>query len=158
MMMSFILWIRPLMHHVIISRIFTQGNFNDYETVLNFGKKIKIFVTIEIEHVNADALAELEKQGIKVVPNANIIKTIQQKSFRKNFIKLMIFQARNFRWYGTVMRKIIMPLPFVQKMNTGGYDGKGVQVIKTEEDYQQLWTEPSVIESLVDIEKNFLSL
>lgn len=65
---------------------FTQGNFNDYETVLNFGKD-KDVVTIEIEHVNADALAELEKQGIRVVPNANIIKTIQQKILQKEFYK-----------------------------------------------------------------------
>ncbi|MDH5032318.1 MULTISPECIES: 5-(carboxyamino)imidazole ribonucleotide synthase [Chryseobacterium] len=131
---------------------FTQGNFNDYETVLNFGKD-KDVVTIEIEHVNADALAELEKQGIKVVPNANIIKTIQQKILQKEFYKAHDIPSPEFQVVWNSDEKIIMPLPFVQKMNTGGYDGKGVQVIKTEEDYQQLWTEPSVIESLVDIEK-----
>ena len=38
-------------------------------------------------------------------------------------------------------------------MNTGGYDGKGVQVIRTEEDLQKLWDAPSVLESLVDIDK-----
>ncbi|BFO64242.1 5-(carboxyamino)imidazole ribonucleotide synthase [Chryseobacterium sp. S0630] len=131
---------------------FTQGNFNDYETVLNFGKD-KDVVTIEIEHVNADALAELEKQGIKVVPNANIIKTIQQKILQKEFYKAHDIPSPEFQVVWNSDEKIIMPLPFVQKMNTGGYDGKGVQVIKTEEDYQNLWTEASVIESLVDIEK-----
>ena len=44
-------------------------------------------------------------------------------------------------------------LPFVQKLNKGGYDGKGVQVIKDQEDCTKLWQEPSVIEKLVDIEK-----
>ena len=38
-------------------------------------------------------------------------------------------------------------------MNTGGYDGKGVQVIRTEDDLQKLWDAPSVLESLVDIDK-----
>ncbi|AZA77403.1 5-(carboxyamino)imidazole ribonucleotide synthase [Chryseobacterium sp. G0186] len=131
---------------------FTQGNFNDYETVLNFGKD-KDVVTIEIEHVNADALAELEKQGIKVVPNANIIKTIQQKILQKEFYKTHGIPSPEFQVVWNSDEKIIMPLPFVQKMNTGGYDGKGVQVIKTEDDYQNLWTEASVIESLVDIDK-----
>ncbi|SIR43762.1 5-(carboxyamino)imidazole ribonucleotide synthase [Chryseobacterium sp. RU33C] len=131
---------------------FTHGNFNDYETVLNFGKN-KDVVTIEIEHVNADALAELEKQGIKVVPNANIIKTIQQKILQKEFYKAHDIPSPEFQVVWNSDEKIIMPLPFVQKMNTGGYDGKGVQVIKTEEDYQHIWTEASVIESLVDIEK-----
>ncbi|WP_292011109.1 5-(carboxyamino)imidazole ribonucleotide synthase [Chryseobacterium sp.] len=131
---------------------FTQGNFNDYQTVLDFGKD-KDVVTIEIEHVNADALAELENQGVKVVPNARIVKTIQQKILQKEFYKAHNIPSPDFEvmWDGN--DKIMMPLPFVQKMNTGGYDGKGVQVIRTEEDYQHLWKEPTVLESLVDIDK-----
>ncbi len=65
---------------------FTQGNFNDYQTVLDFGKD-KDVVTIEIEHVNADALETLENQGVKVVPNSRIIKIIQQKILQKEFYK-----------------------------------------------------------------------
>lgn len=131
---------------------FTQGSFNDYETVLNFGKDKEV-VTIEIEHVNADALAELERQGVRVVPNAAIIKTIQQKILQKEFYKNFDIPSPEFQVVWNSDEKIMMPLPFVQKMNTGGYDGKGVQVIKTEDDYQHLWKEASVIESLVDIDK-----
>ena len=130
---------------------FTQGNFNDYQTVLDFGKD-KDVVTIEIEHVNADALETLENQGIKVVPNSRIIKIIQQKILQKEFYKENNIPSPDFQ---TVQSKseISFPLPFVQKMNTGGYDGKGVQVIRTEEDLQKLWDAPSVLESLVDIDK-----
>lgn len=131
---------------------FTQGNFNDYETVLNFGKDKEV-VTIEIEHVNAEALAELEKQGVKVVPNSNIIKTIQQKILQKEFYKTHNIPSPEFQVVWNRDEEITMPLPFVQKMNTGGYDGKGVQVIKNEIDLQNLWQEASVIESLVDINK-----
>ena len=45
---------------------FTRGDFNDYDTVLDFGRD-KDVVTIEIEHVNADALEELENQGVKLI-------------------------------------------------------------------------------------------
>ncbi|OPB87703.1 5-(carboxyamino)imidazole ribonucleotide synthase [Elizabethkingia occulta] len=130
---------------------FTQGNFNDYQTVLDFGKD-KDVVTIEIEHVNADALETLENQGIKVVPNSRIIKIIQQKILQKEFYKENNIPSPDFQ---TVQSKseISFPLPFVQKMNTGGYDGKGVQVIRTEDDLQKLWDAPSVLESLVDIDK-----
>ncbi|MET3536259.1 5-(carboxyamino)imidazole ribonucleotide synthase [Chryseobacterium limigenitum] len=131
---------------------FTQGNFNDFETVLNFGKD-KDVVTIEIEHVNADALAELEKQGVKVVPNSKIIKTIQQKILQKEFYKTHNIPSPDFQVVWNRDEEITMPLPFVQKMNTGGYDGKGVQLIKNEIDLQNLWQEASVIESLVDIDK-----
>ncbi|WP_159477447.1 5-(carboxyamino)imidazole ribonucleotide synthase [Chryseobacterium sp. 18068] len=131
---------------------FTQGSFNDYETVLNFGKD-KDVVTIEIEHVNADALAELENQGIKVVPNAQIIKTIQQKILQKQFYKAHDIPSPDFEVMDGSSDEIKMPLPFVQKMNTGGYDGKGVQVIRTNEDMKNLWIKDSVLEKLVDIEK-----
>ena len=49
----------------------------------------KDVISIEIEHVNVDALFELEKQGKKkkVIPNAEIIKTIQQKILQKEFYK-----------------------------------------------------------------------
>lgn len=131
---------------------FTQGSFNDYDAVLNFGKD-KDVVTIEIEHVNADALEQLEKDGVKVIPNSKIIKTIQQKILQKEFYKAHDIPSPDFeiKWKGD--DPIFMSLPFVQKMNTGGYDGKGVQVIRTEEDYHQLWDADSVLESLVDINK-----
>jgi len=38
-------------------------------------------------------------------------------------------------------------------MNTGGYDGKGVQVIRTNEDMKNLWIQDSILEKLVDIDK-----
>ncbi|MCL1680707.1 5-(carboxyamino)imidazole ribonucleotide synthase [Elizabethkingia miricola] len=130
---------------------FTQGNFNDYQTVLDFGKD-KDVVTIEIEHVNADALETLENQGIKVVPNSRIIKIIQQKILQKEFYKENNIPSPDFQIV-QCKSEISFPLPFVQKMNTGGYDGKGVQVIRTEDDLQKLWDAPSVLESLVDIDK-----
>lgn len=131
---------------------FTQGSFNDYETVLNFGKD-KDVVTIEIEHVNADALAELENQGIKVVPNAQIIKTIQQKILQKQFYKAHNIPSPDFEIMDGSSDEIKIDFPFVQKLNTGGYDGKGVQIIRSSEDLRNLWTEDSVLENLVDIDK-----
>jgi len=130
---------------------FTEGNFNDYESVFNFGKG-KDVVSIEIEHVNVDALFELQECGIKIIPSPEIIKTIQQKILQKEFYKKHQIPSPEFQ---VIQRKseANFPLPFVQKMNTGGYDGKGVQVIKNEADVQKLWDVPSVLETLVDIDK-----
>nr|WP_314498118.1 5-(carboxyamino)imidazole ribonucleotide synthase [uncultured Chryseobacterium sp.] len=131
---------------------FTQGSFNDYETVLEFGRDKEV-VTIEIEHVNADALAELEKQGVKVVPNAAIIKTIQQKILQKQFYEAHGIPSPDFEIMDGSSDEIKIQFPFVQKLNTGGYDGKGVQIIRSSEDLRNLWTEDSVLENLVDIDK-----
>lgn len=130
---------------------FTEGNFNDYDTVFNFGKG-KDVVSIEIEHVNVDALFELQDCGVKIIPSPEIIQTIQQKILQKEFYKKHQIPSPEFQ---IIQHKeeANFPLPFVQKMNTGGYDGKGVQVITTQDDLKNLWNVPSVLESLVDIEK-----
>jgi len=131
---------------------FTKGNFNDYQDVIDFGKDKEV-ITIEIEHVNVEALETLENQGVKVVPNSKIIKIIQQKILQKKFYKFNSIPSPEFEIMWNADEKIICPLPFVQKLNTGGYDGKGVQVLKNENDFEKLWKEASVLESLVDIDK-----
>ncbi len=130
---------------------FTKGNFNQYEDVLAFGQD-KDVISIEIEHVNVDALFELEKQGKKVIPSAEIIKTIQQKILQKEFYKKHNIPSPDFQIIAS-KSEANFPLPFVQKLNTGGYDGKGVQLIKTEADLQNLWDAPSVLENLIVIDK-----
>ena len=130
---------------------FTQGNFDDFDTVFNFGKG-KDVVSIEIEHVNVDALYELRECGIKVIPSPEIIQIIQQKILQKEFYLKHDIPSPEFQIIQN-KSEANFPLPFVQKMNSGGYDGKGVQVIRTVEDLQKLWNVPSVLESLVDIEK-----
>lgn len=130
---------------------FTQGSFNDYEAVFNFGKG-KDVVSIEIEHVNVDALFELQECGVKIIPSPEIIRTIQQKILQKEFYRKHAIPSPEFQIIQN-KSEANFPLPFVQKMNTGGYDGKGVQVIRTEEDLENLWNVPSVLESLVDIDK-----
>lgn len=130
---------------------FTKGDFKDFETVYEFGKD-KDVVSIEIEHVNADALLELQKSGVTVVPSPQIIKIIQQKILQKTFYEnykipspaFQIIQQKN---------EANFPFPFVQKLNTGGYDGRGVQVISSAAEMDKMWDEPSVLETLVDIEK-----
>src|SRR5690606_33353300 len=44
-------------------------------------------------------------------------------------------------------------LPIVQKMRTGGYDGKGVTVLKSEADLDNAFDVPSVLEEMIDFEK-----
>lgn len=131
---------------------YTRGDFNNYDDVLDFGRD-KDVVTIEIEHVNVQALEELENQGVKVVPNSNIIKIIQQKILQKKFYEENRILSPKFEIMDGSEEEIKIQLPFVQKLNTGGYDGKGVQLIRTTQDWRNLWTQESVLEDLVDIDK-----
>ena len=131
---------------------FTQGNFNNKQEVIDFGKD-KDVVSIEIEHVSVEGLQVLENKGVKVIPNSRIITIIQQKILQKQFYEEFDIPSPDFQVIQSSDEEIVIGFPFVQKLNTGGYDGKGVQIIKVEKDLVNLWDAPSVLENLVDIEK-----
>src|SRR5690606_26483456 len=44
-------------------------------------------------------------------------------------------------------------VPYVQKLRKDGYDGKGVKMIRTEDDLQFAFDEPSIVEEIVNFEK-----
>lgn len=135
-----------------------QGDFKDYEDVLDFGMDMDI-LTIEIENVNTDALEELEKQGKHVYPSAGLIKVIKDKSLQKQFLSKHKVPTSPFSVYANkddLLEAILggkVTVPFVQKMCTGGYDGKGVQVVRTSTDLDDLFDGASIVEDLIDIDK-----
>lgn len=137
-----------------ISSRFFKGDFKDFETVYSFGKTRDI-LTIEIEHVNVEALKKLEDEGIKVFPQPNIIKTIQDKGLQKVFYKGNNIPTSDF--YLIEGKEEILAFedefPFMQKMRKGGYDGQGVTAIRSKEDLEKAFEVPSVLEKMVDFEK-----
>lgn len=136
-----------------ISHSFTNGSFKDYDTVLAFGKGMDV-ITIEIEHVNVDALEELEKQGVKVYPQPNVIRLIQDKGAQKEFYAEHGIPTSDYRLIGeNEAANHTDFFPVFQKLRKGGYDGKGVQPLKSSDDLDKAFTEPSVLEKAVDLEK-----
>jgi 5-(carboxyamino)imidazole ribonucleotide synthase len=135
-----------------LCHLFTQGSFNDYDTVLSFGMACDI-ITIEIENVNVDALYELQKRGKEVYPQPHIIAMIQDKGLQKNFYNENKIATAAYKLVNDISQ-IDWPFPYIQKMRTQGYDGKGVRKIDNAEELSQHgFTTPSVIEELVNFEK-----
>jgi phosphoribosylaminoimidazole carboxylase (NCAIR synthetase) len=61
-----------------------QGGLKDRETTLRLITEHKCdVVTTEIEHVNADALEEIQRSGTDMQPSANTIRIIQDKFVQK---------------------------------------------------------------------------
>lgn len=136
-----------------IAHSFTNGSFNDYETVLAFGKGMNV-LTIEIEHVNVDALEVLETQGVKVYPQPNVIRLIQDKGGQKEFYDKHGIPTSDYRLIGENDAENHSDFfPVFQKLRKGGYDGKGVQSLKTAADLSKAFSEPSVLEKAVDLDK-----
>ncbi|NQX91426.1 MAG: 5-(carboxyamino)imidazole ribonucleotide synthase, partial [Flavobacteriales bacterium] len=109
---------------------FVQGDFKDYNTVLNFGKD-KDLVTIEIENVNTEALKELKKQGVKVCPDPEHLELIKDKGLQKDFYAQQGIASGEYRLIVSKSEIKESDFPVAQKLRTGGYDGKGVQILKS---------------------------
>ncbi len=137
---------------------FTKGDFKNASDVMNFGHGADM-LTIEIEHVNTDALKTLERDGTMTNPSPEVISLIQDKGLQKQFYSERGIPSPDFSLFDTP-REIAdavaggaLKLPFVQKLRTSGYDGRGVSVVRSESDLGRLLDGPSVVETFVDIER-----
>jgi 5-(carboxyamino)imidazole ribonucleotide synthase len=112
-------------------------------------------ITIEIEKVNVDALEALEDEGVLVYPQSRVIRLIQDKGMQKQFFKQNDIPTSAFQLISNKesLKNANLSIPYVQKLRKDGYDGKGVKMIRTSEDLLTAFEEPSIIEEIVDFEK-----
>jgi 5-(carboxyamino)imidazole ribonucleotide synthase len=116
-------------------------------------------LTYEIEHINADELNALEAEGMNILPSPRVLMDIQDKLRQKRLLadaglpvpRFAAFEgpseggtagpaaAEELRAFG---------LPCIQKIRTGGYDGRGVALIGNLD--AELLPGPSMLEERVD--------
>ncbi|TQI69792.1 5-(carboxyamino)imidazole ribonucleotide synthase [Gramella sp. Hel_I_59] len=141
---------------------FEQGDLMDYETVIQFGRKADV-LTFEIEGINIEALKQLESEGVKTYPSAATLEKIQNKAVQKEFYEQHNLPTAAFKRFPNLellksdVNEQKVSLPFVWKSATGGYDGKGVSVIRTEADLANLPNTECIAENLVPF-KNELAV
>ena len=133
---------------------FVLGSLSDFDTVYNFGKKVDL-LTIEIEKVNVDALEQLEREGVVVYPQPRVIRLIQDKGLQKQFFKENNIPTAPFQVISSLkqLQESHIKFPFIQKLRRDGYDGKGVYKVIDQSYLKNAFTEPSLIEELIDFEK-----
>ncbi|MEI9919220.1 MAG: 5-(carboxyamino)imidazole ribonucleotide synthase [Bacteroidota bacterium] len=134
---------------------FTCGKLTDFDTVMAFGEKCDL-ITIEIENVNIDALKELVKKGKKVFPQPEVIELIQDKRVQKQFYKEHGIPTAEFiltENRSDVLKYASAFVPSAHKLGKGGYDGQGVQIIRSTDDLHKAFDAPGVLEKLIDFEK-----
>ncbi len=137
-----------LCHH------FVQGDINDFDAVYAFGKGLDV-LTIEIESVNVDALEKLESEGVKIYPKPSAIRTIKNKILQKQFYEANDIPTSSFVITQRLseLNEHVSFLPAVHKVGQGGYDGKGVQIIRDEKEIEKGFDAPAVLEKMVPIHK-----
>jgi 5-(carboxyamino)imidazole ribonucleotide synthase len=138
----------------IASDYFQQGDLMDYKTVLDFGRKVDV-LTFEIESVNVLALKQLETEGIKVYPSSKTLEKIQDKSVQKQFftdnnIPTATFSAFKSRAeFINALNEAKLKFPLVWKSATGGYDGRGVMILRSQKDLQEIPEGACIAEDMI---------
>jgi 5-(carboxyamino)imidazole ribonucleotide synthase len=143
---------------VPVCTAFAEGDFNNYDDVLTFGMD-KDILTIEIEHVNTEALHALERLGKTVHPAPRALDIIRDKGKQKVFYTEQGIPTAPFELFddGQALKNAILSgkwnLPCVQKTRTAGYDGRGVAILRSAADLDhKLLPGPCLAESLVPVQ------
>ena len=142
-----------LCHH------FTKGNIKNFNDVYKFGKSLDV-VTIEIENVNVEALEKLESEGIKIFPRPSVLKTIKNKILQKQYYQQYQIPTSKFVITNSLaeLNEQESFLPAVHKLGTGGYDGRGVQIINSKEEIKKGFDIPAVLEKFIAIDKEIAQM
>lgn len=163
---------RPLAHH------FIQGSLYDSQALRQLLEHSDI-ATYEIEHIHTKTLLEAEEAGFPLYPSPRLLEVIQDKGVQKEvFARAGVPVPRFFLFEGsrqlegpstqlhgpsdpqnnslaetlyTLSREKGIPYPLVQKSRTGGYDGRGVRILRSPADLPM--DTPSLIEEYVPFQK-----
>lgn len=111
--------------------------------------------TFEIETIDVTDLIELEQAGHAIYPSPRLLATLQDKLTQKQllrdaglptaeFIDAADLRPDTFAGFG---------YPLVQKARRGGYDGRGVAVLKSAQDFTRHLPVSSYIERFVSAQK-----
>src|SRR5579859_4399151 len=113
------------------------GGYSDAEATRKLAK-VSDFITVEIEHINTDTLAELEKEGMPVNPSPKTIEIIKNKFVQKEFltnagIPVAPYTAVEDKTDILAAAKKF-GYPFLLKARFDAYDGRGNALIKNKTD------------------------
>ena len=142
-----------LCHH------FIKGDIRNFDDVYQFGKNLQA-LTIEIESVNTEALEQLEAEGVKIYPKPAALRTIKNKITQKQFYSEHGVPTAEYLVTADLaaVRSRADFLPAVHKIGTGGYDGRGVQIIRSKDEIEKGFDAPGVLEKLVNVEKEIAQI
>jgi len=126
------------------------GDYTDKKTVMDFAKGVDV-ITFDHEHVPLEILQALESEGVSVQPSSKALAHAQNKLVMRKALEAI--GAPNPRWSavstpGELDGFIAENGPeVIVKTPIGGYDGKGVRVVKASSEVSK-WFEPATLSSL----------
>ncbi len=137
---------------------FVKGDRLNFDDVYNFCKMVDM-VTFEMENINVEALKKAKLENIRVHPDPLALEIIQDKGQQKEYFKKHNIPTSAFTLSSgkneilAAIKDGTLNYPFVQKLRKGGYDGKGVAIIRSKDDLNLMLEGASVVEEFIDFQK-----
>ncbi|AXH12280.1 5-(carboxyamino)imidazole ribonucleotide synthase [Halarcobacter bivalviorum] len=130
-----------------------MGGFYDKEKLEQLVQESDV-TTFELEHVDTSILKELYDNGHNIHPSPYVMELIQNKYEQKKLLDEKGIPVPAYKDVKSEEDLCAFGFPVVQKAKLGGYDGQGVQVLKSLEDVKtKALKTDSFIEEMVDIDK-----
>ncbi|ANM32381.1 hypothetical protein ABI59_20060 [Acidobacteria bacterium Mor1] len=132
-------------HHI-------EAAFDDAEGLRRLAEMSRI-TTFDIEAGDSVALGALEQQGHLILPRPRVLATIQDKLVQREFLQSHGSPVPRFADLPdpSLESMLAFGFPLVQKARRGGYDGRGVAILKEPNRYADRLHAPSMVEEKVAI-------
>ncbi len=117
--------------------------------------QISDILTYDVEHVNTEVLIELEQAHYPIHPSPQLLALIQDKFKQKQALLAHQIPTARFQALSELTLESLtdFTFPMVQKTREGGYDGKGVMILRGPEDFNQALPPPFFVEEFVEFTK-----
>jgi 5-(carboxyamino)imidazole ribonucleotide synthase len=113
------------------------ADFDDKKKVYALAKKSDV-LTYEFENVPSTMISLLEESGFDVLPSSSVLHITQDRIKEKQFLRSIGVPTADFALIENhddfKKAASTIGLPSILKTTTGGYDGKGQNVLKNEKD------------------------
>ena len=135
------------------------GDFHDPAKLRELVETTDV-TTFDIEEIDSETLIELEREGRRIHPSPKALAVIQDKLFQKRLMRDAGIPTADFvELEGNLAEALTdFGYPLVQKARRGGYDGRGLTVMQTAEDFPSNLPVPSFVERFVEAEKEIAVL
>ncbi len=112
-------------------------------------------ITCELENIDTEMLEKIAAAGHAVYPKPATLKMLQDKLKQKEFFVRNQLPTARFSHVEGPDEAIFNSFgyPLVQKSRRGGYDGRGVKILKSSTDFDQALKCDSILEKLVEVDK-----
>lgn len=125
--------------HINAAQDHIDGSFKDEEAIAKLAAKCDV-LTVEIEHVNTDALKRVQdRTGIKIYPLPETIELIKDKYLQKEHLIKHNISVTKSQGIESNEKALLLfgeenGFPYLLKSRTMAYDGRGNFVVESKED------------------------